>query len=451
MRVFALLRIGLVGACAVVALWLAFALPAFKAPDEPAHFRRAAQIAGGEMVWRDRTPRGSAGGYLDTGLRDFVQALEPVQGVPSAAQLAAAGGVAWSGQRVIAGFANTAPYGPLLYAPQAAVIGLGQAFSVSVNHTYLAARLVVAALFVLAMVAALRLDHGRNLLVLATLSLPMTWFLAASVSQDALLIACGALVAALLGRGASGCGTWVERLAVAGLVTAMGMARAPYVLMALLLLAPAWRGGGSAWRPIAWLPAVLPLVVVAGWGAMSNALGTGLGRSGMDIDPARQMQFLTANFFLVPAIAWNTITGQAEFLAASTIGMLGWLDVRLQPVWVYGFGVAGLAAAALCCASGRAMRVGAASRVVGLGVCLGVVGALFLAQYLTWTPLGALEVQGVQGRYFLPLLPVCGVLLAGLVRMGEGTRDRLGIACCACLLVLMAIALRHLAAAYRLG
>ena len=207
----------------------------------------------------------------------------------------------------------------------------------------------------------------------------------------------------------------------------------------------------SAWRPIAWLPAVLPLVVVAGWGAMSNALGTGLGRSGMDIDPARQMQFLTANFFLVPAIAWNTITGQAEFLAASTIGMLGWLDVRLQPVWVYGFGVAGLAAAALCCASGRAMRVGAASRVVGLGVCLGVVGALFLAQYLTWTPLGALEVQGVQGRYFLPLLPVCGVLLAGLVRMGEGTRDRLGIACCACLLVLMAIALRHLAAAYRLG
>ena len=32
------------------------------------------------------------------------------------------------------------------------------------------------------------------------------------------------------------------------------------------------------------------------------------------------------------------------------------------------------------------------------------VAVIELALYITWTPVGALEVEGVQGRYFLPVL-----------------------------------------------
>ena len=35
---------------------------------------------------------------------------------------------------------------------------------------------------------------------------------------------------------------------------------------------------------------------------------------------------------------------------------------------------------------------------------------LSLSQYVTWTPLGAGLVDGLQGRYFLPVAPVAAIL-----------------------------------------
>jgi hypothetical protein len=36
---------------------------------------------------------------------------------------------------------------------------------------------------------------------------------------------------------------------------------------------------------------------------------------------------------------------------------------------------------------------------------------IFLTQYMTWTPVGAARVDGVQGRYFIPMLPILLLLL----------------------------------------
>ena len=39
---------------------------------------------------------------------------------------------------------------------------------------------------------------------------------------------------------------------------------------------------------------------------------------------------------------------------------------------------------------------------------------IYLSQYLTWSRVGAELVDGPQGRYFLPLLPVLALALPGL-------------------------------------
>jgi hypothetical protein len=44
---------------------------------------------------------------------------------------------------------------------------------------------------------------------------------------------------------------------------------------------------------------------------------------------------------------------------------------------------------------------------------LSSIELIFVALYLTWTPVGADRVDGIQGRYFIPLLPVLLFLLPG--------------------------------------
>ncbi|WP_288268404.1 DUF2142 domain-containing protein [uncultured Methanobrevibacter sp.] len=54
--------------------------------------------------------------------------------------------------------------------------------------------------------------------------------------------------------------------------------------------------------------------------------------------------------------------------------------------------------------------------------------ALFLIQYLTWTPVGSLRIQGVQGRYFIPLLILLPFILninSENTRYGERIRKHI--------------------------
>ena len=47
---------------------------------------------------------------------------------------------------------------------------------------------------------------------------------------------------------------------------------------------------------------------------------------------------------------------------------------------------------------------------------MGILGSaelIFLSLYVTWTPVGMDRIDGVQGRYFIPLLPMLLFVLPG--------------------------------------
>ena len=44
-------------------------------------------------------------------------------------------------------------------------------------------------------------------------------------------------------------------------------------------------------------------------------------------------------------------------------------------------------------------------------ISAGVIGALMMVFLLTWTPYGSKVIEGTQGRYFLPVLPLVVLLL----------------------------------------
>ena len=94
------------------------------------------------------------------------------------------------------------------------------------------------------------------------------------------------------------------------------------------------------------------------------------------------------------------------------LGVLGWLDTPLPgPFYV-------AARAMLIVAVLAGVSVGRAAgwrwlRVAAVAVGLAVAGAVFAAMYLVWTKVGAPTVEGVQGRYLIPVALVLCLALEG--------------------------------------
>ncbi len=395
---------------------LAYVTPPWQNPDEPSHMLRAVQIAhGGLLGYR---AWGSAGGDSDPSIYTAYTpllgvAMHPERRVTRAA-LAASGNVGWRRDTIYTPFPNTAQYGPAFYLPDAASYWAGRAAGLSINHTLYVARAANSLVFALLAAAALAMARRARAPLAAILLLPTTLSLAASASQDSLLLACTAVVVAMLDRAiaAGRAATPREIWLLAILLACIGMARPPYAgfLLVLLLGAPPPQRARLA-------PAAVAAAAIIAWclavvGRVSIHLG------GSDI--GRQVALLAADPGRVPAIILATAHAYAVPYAVQFIGVLGWTDTRLPHAYVI-FAALVLVLAFLAGTSGPARRPWAPC-----AAALFATAAIFILQYLTWTWPGQPVVTGVLGRYFLPIAMVLALALPRLnVRLGAIIRPAL--------------------------
>jgi Predicted membrane protein (DUF2142) len=106
------------------------------------------------------------------------------------------------------------------------------------------------------------------------------------------------------------------------------------------------------------------------------------------------------------------------------IGVLGLFDTVLRP-WVYsaiGLLLAASFISPLTPLTPLAPRRRPACAVAALLTAVAYSLAVTLILYLVWTPADAEQVWGVQGRYFVPVLPLITVAVAALITRGPDPR-----------------------------
>ena len=138
-------------------------------------------------------------------------------------------------------------------------------------------------------------------------------------------------------------------------------------------------------------------------------------------DHIRQLQFIFSDIIRYAGILLRTISVQFGNLTYHFVGVLGWLDVLLPKVMVYfGFGVI-LFLGLFEARPDINLRWG---NKIMLALYAGITsGIIITTQYLTWTPVGMLEISGLQGRYFIPIAPAIFFLLYNR-RLCRISRDR---------------------------
>lgn len=435
--------------CAPVCIALALIVPLGEVADEPAHLARAAALMQGDLVghresvrYSDGTTHVAAGVRIDPALerailsrpKDFGGTLSPEERVPDGRG------------RVFVPIYTVATYPPLLYAPGAVGLAAGRILGLAPEVCLYLGRLANATATLALSLAALALASRGRAALFALLALPMTLSLAASFNQDALIIALAALAAALLTpRAPAGPRS---RLRLSGAILSLALvflAKPPYAPLAAMLLVPLPRGGdGSdgliphlarrlAAAVLAVLPAAIWTIAAAAFVATpvpryayeAGPLWSGPRPAVFDAtDPKAQGQVLLekpARLLTLPG-HFLTAIKHLTVLAKGTVGIFGWLD-RPLPDFLYGIWALALVAPLLLLRRGVPPPL--PERLILPAAALACLWLVLLSQYLTWTNVGEDRIQGPQGRYLLPLVPML-VLAFARIRPGPAPGPDLG-------------------------
>jgi uncharacterized membrane protein len=397
----------------LTSLALALVTPPFQAADEAAHFFRAYRVSEGSL---DLLPRAGTDRATIEVPEGLVRAGSVLYQAPpfraerkiSVAELRVASQVA-IGETPVTVFApNTLMYTFVPYAPQAFGIALARSLGGSALGVLYAGR--IANLLVASIVIAFAVARAPayRWLIAALALTPMAVSLRGSLSPDAIVLAAATLltaeIAALAWGRTAPIGPSPEPprrrlhflLVAAGLLCAAKFAYLPLCLLALLVPPSRW-----PLRRSAALAAYAATVVAAASLAVVAARSVSAIRFDARVDPAAQVAHALSHPFASALVILRDAAQHAPRYAAQLVGKLGWLDVPLPVALIVSYLLLLLALLAIDGSPGVVVRRW--QRWTVAGVTIGGAAAVIASQYVMWTPVGASFVEGVQGRYFLPL------------------------------------------------
>ena len=372
---FALIAIGFGAAYALVT-------PPFEVPDEAAHYLRATAAAYGNVVIQGRVS-------LPRAYRVVVWALT--------SRLSTARGIELQNDdREMIPLAGI--YLPASYVPQIVVAAVGRAAHVRPFFSFFAGRLATMLFAIVAVVLACRVAPQWASHFEAAALLPMSLFLFGSWSADAMTIAAAFLASALLLKAIAAATplTRRDRAAIVAAVAWLSLCKPPYALLALLVIAvPARR------RFIALVLAV----AVAGTALSAAMTMTEMKMSSLPhdrpIDAGTQLRFIAAHPLHFAAVIANDLRGHGRDYIVSMTGRLGPYALDL-PRWTTALLLLMLLAVGVACGP----PLPAPARLLIAGIAAMVCLATFTYLYLTSSIAGGDVIEGTQGRYLLPLLPL---------------------------------------------
>jgi uncharacterized membrane protein len=410
------------GLAGILGLVLVFLTPLFQVPDEPNHAYRAYQVSRGGLVAEMKD--GRVGGEVPSSLIESARTLYALTtDKTSRFRMATLHRLQSKplnpSTRRFVGFPNTALYSPLVYLPQAVGMAVGRLFDLSAPTLCYIGRICNLLVWVALVSLAIRITPVYKWLFFVLALMPMSLFMAASLSADTLTNGLMFLAVALflkLGLDPQQGVGKREVLALLAIVILIPLLKTGYFpILLLFFLIPGAKFtsrkvqfalfgllvtgaflASSAWATFGKVPEYLQAFVTR-LSPVQNA------------DHVKQLQFILSDVGRFAGILFHTISVHFGIWTHHFVGVLGWLDVLLPQSMVYfGFGIILF----LSWVEARPDINLRWNNKVMLALYAGITsGIIITSQYLTWTPVGAPEIRGIQGRYFIPIAPAFFSLL----------------------------------------
>jgi len=405
---------------------LAFVTPPFQSPDEPTHFFRSYQISEGVFVsdWQENTGIGMLPASLAAVCRPFAnvrfnrvttswRAIQSVMDIPLRPK-----------ERTEFVIGNSSSYPPIVFAPQAIAIALGRFFGCPPLALMYLARVANLWTWIGIGYCALVIAPAFAQVLLMLMLMPMSICQAASISPDAITNGLAFVVTALIFRAVFGAhsklesrigGQWLTAFVLCSAV--FSLTKAAYLpLTGMVLLIPPRRFGGRRRFAIVLLliasACIIPLLL---WASLTPGLDMVIYPSASYVNAHRQFEFLKAHPAAFVQIPLLSAQRDGILVILSFIGRLGWLNIRLSPVFIAGYYIALILSCRPDADEPRLANPWKFAAII-LAAVIASTEAVLLLNYLFWTSVGAPRVDGLQGRYFIPIAPAMLLLVYSVWR-----------------------------------
>jgi uncharacterized membrane protein len=415
-------------AFAVIALVFGTALvlliPPFQSQDEIPHFLRAYQISEGIFISRHKDLNGLDGEYLPASLQKiispFTKMFSRTEIKASVSDIRQALGVPLDPRiRVFFAFANTAHYCPTSYMASCVGITAGRLMGLPpLAMLYLGRETNLIAWTFLGFFS-LRWAPAIARPLFLLLLMPMSLYLAASVSGDPTTSGLAALFTALICRYFQKSASIDGKALILLAAISIPLSVSKYVylpMLGLLLLIPARNFGGSG-RLAAKLTFLAALNVIALFiwvSASSTSLDTRI-TGPNEASPPLQLQWLERHPERIPGLVLNTFRIDGWLFVQSYVGVIGSFDQALSAPVVAGYVMLLLVA---CWSSDTEPPLPTPFRaaIIVLPIVTIICLVITLLSYCFWSPPAYYFIDGINGRYFIPLTPAIIVLLCSAFR-----------------------------------
>lgn len=397
-------------------LLMAVMIPPLQSPDEMAHLSRAYSLLRNDVMLEQLGERANL--RMERSLQAYGQLWGSSLPFKPDVQVGRemereSREIRWSGEEVFE-YNPAGIYFPAMYAPAAAGLGLARNLDQPPWVMAMWARFGMWAVSIIALGLALSIVQTGFRLMCATALLPMSLAQIGSSNLDSLTITGAFLLVALftwicspasrsVAQDVRTCAWWSSWLLLALL------ALAKPVFLVMLTMPIFWALRTRNWRNS--VPIISILMIVLVWQYHVSTMFANPNPAVTESPIARLIETLLSPLETVSLLI-RTFQEKADFYWHSMIGILGWLDTPLL-AGTYRFS-GWLLAFALLSDMLSPTRAGITARVSVASTAVAYVLGSMLLLWVSWTPAGHPFIEGVQGRYFLPLLPALGVVLGGL-------------------------------------
>lgn len=370
--------------------------PIMDTPDENVHYARALYLSDGHLYVPEKLEQSK--------IADDIIDVEAVFKKPLALSNLEDEEVAEE-KVTYSGIVKTNGYAFISYIPQAAGILIARLFSLSISASIVLGRFLNLLVYALLVRLAIK-KAATNKYVLGTVALlPMSVYIAASFNQDAmsngLIFLIIGLFCELVEKEQI---TDLDLFLFALLSLALATMKFPYVLIVgLLLFLPKNKLNLRKYLVIL-ISISLTLILGLVWLKIASSINLQLVAENPEINPVKKILYTIQNmgvflqmvlkelFYLIP----NKLQGAFTF---------GWLTYDLDLTWLY--------ISYLSCILIMLPRKKIFSNWNRTGiilVSLAITMGILLTAYLMWNPVTDMSFAGVQGRYFIGIFVLLGLV-----------------------------------------
>ncbi len=398
--------------------------PPFQVPDEPNHFYRAWQIASGQLFPTKQDNR--LGSFMPKSLIKAVNAHLDIKGNPYAKtsfknireQLQ----IKLDDKTLeFVDFPNTALYTPISYLPQAISIAVFKLLGFSPVWILYFTRLTVLFLWLLVVYRVIKMLPIFKWFFTFSALLPMCVFINMSVSADVITNLLGFLWIGNVFKFAFGGNLLRKQQMISLFLLAIFIASAKYVytpIVFLIFLIPTRKFPKTRFFKSYGLHVCVILLafLVAFIGSryasktyISNASYNQSHLVGLDVpygtDINGQIKYLKDHPKKISEVVYKGFIHSFEMLQTTYIGVLGWLDVHISSFFIY-LSYLSLFLILLKENYNSKFIIKIWQRFIIFSIGILLMFLIYLSQYLSWAGVGSEYCGGIQGRYFITVLPL---------------------------------------------